>query len=104
MMVIPDVRHFGYRYDLVVPESFNSTLALVISSLYSSTDILLNGDVFAPIRSESIIVPGHDNYVILYGSVSPGHNVLAHSSNSPFGAWIYGFKEAEQYAWSLGYI
>lgn len=107
MMTIPDVSHFGHKYDFVVPDSFNDTsiLAIVMPETDASDSLLLNGVPFAPLKTISISVPGNGKYMILYGSVSTGYNTLAHASDMAvsFGAWIYGFGQAVEYAWSLGH-
>lgn len=106
MMAIPDVSHFGNQYEFVVPDDFNSTLAMVMNSSYSITDLLLDGVTFSPTQTINVTITSYGKYVVLYGNVVPGYHTLVHTAGNSvsFGAWIYGRRIVAEYAWSLGQI
>lgn len=104
MMAVPDVTHFGPRYDFVVPNisvDFN-TIVVIISESFSISGLLLDNQIFNPIQTVSVNVPGNGIYQVLYGNIPVGYHQLKHTdgNRAMFGAWIYG---AKQYAWNLGY-
>lgn len=106
MMVIPDISHYGSVYEFVVPTGFvsPSTLIIVMSNTYLTSDLLLNNSPITPSQTIPVSIPGHGMFNVIYVDVTDGKHHLSHTfgNTAQFGAWIYGRISNEEYAWSLG--
>lgn len=106
MMFIPDVGLFAEQYDFIVPTGFilPCMLTVVISSTTPPSSLKLNNADFTPVEVIQVIVPGAENYFVVYIEVQVGYNSLTYASGmATFGAWLYGRQSAAEFAWTLGY-